>query len=308
MMNSPDAIPVGHRYHSRLSARVIRIVHLSDTHLQHNSLSPPRPISGNISIRRSIDSASGTNQIIDEVGFDAFERQIWANRSKSLNREPQTRQSEFYHKGGTFLSNSFYGTGKVNHNEIPCGDVLVHSGNFDWIRYSKNPFIRSRNFEELVQSMNDFFDRFPHKVKLYVPGNHDIIFEKKQISTIRERLTSIEYLLNSSFTYEGVKFYGTPYTPFRFMTNAHGFIRNNSRLSSHWQEIPTNTDVLITHCPPQGVLDLCVNKMRQKLPKLSSAWHRLTSSHPCTICNIVHPGREHFGCPNLRHEVLSRIK
>ncbi|GFO26581.1 metallophosphoesterase domain-containing protein 1 [Plakobranchus ocellatus] len=285
---------VGHVETSTASSPVIRIVHISDTHLSHNSLTPPRPLSGNISIQRS-DSTETPNNVVDESGKDAFTK-----RSTSL----ESREDGF-HKGGTFLSS--VRKPRINNCEIPCGNVLVHSGDFDWSKQSGG-FLRSDNFEEIVQLMNDFFDRFPHKVKIFVAGNHEISLDGKKLLTVQERLTSAVYLYNSSFTYEGINFYGAPYTPFRFITNARGFIRTSGKIASHWRDIPSKTDILVTHSPPYGILDLGTKWTTRKLPRLTNAWHAVLPDRECDICGASHPGRDHWGCPHLREEVLIRIK
>ncbi|KAH9525814.1 hypothetical protein Btru_002452 [Bulinus truncatus] len=290
-----DVTIVGHVKSATSSTQVVRIVHISDTHLGHNSLTPPRPLSGNISIRRSISSDS-PNQIIDEKGKDAFEK-----RSNSFLES----HDDSFHKGGVFLSNLSRSYSSAN--EIPCGDILIHSGDFDWSKHSGG-FLRSDNFEEIVQIMNDFFDRFPHKVKLFVAGNHEMAFEGKKIQTVQDRLISATYLCNSSFTYEGIHFYGAPYSPFRLMTNARGFLCSSRKIAAHWRDIPSKTDVLITHTPPYGILDLATDWATHKIPKLSRAFHRVIPTTTCETCGLEHPGRSHWGCPHLRDEVLIRIK
>lgn len=290
-----DVIRVGHVAAATASTTVVRIVHISDTHLGHNALTPPRPISGNISIRRS-NSNDTPNQIVDEKGIDAFER-----RSNSLLESSDNS----FHKGGVFLSNLRRSYSSIY--EVPCGDILVHSGDFDWTKVSGG-FFRSDNFEEIVQLMNDFFDRFPHKIKLFVAGNHEMSLDGKKIQTVQERLISATYLYNSSFIYEGIHFYGAPYTPFRLMTNARGFICSSRKIAAHWRDIPSKTDVLITHTPPHGILDLATDWSTRKIPTLTHALHRVVPTSTCETCGMEHPGRSHWGCPHLREEVLIRIK
>lgn len=294
-MNSLDVIPVGHFATATTSSHAVRIVHISDTHLEHGVLTPPRPISGNISFRKS-SSSDVPVHVVDEKGIDAFERK---------SSTPLDSPNDVFNKGGVFLSNVRRARG--SEYEIPCGDVLVHSGDFDWSKRSGGIF-RSDNFEEIVQLMNDFFDRFPHKVKIFVAGNHEASLDGKKIQTVQERLTSAVYLFNSSFMYEGINFYGTPYTPFRLMTNARGFIRTSRKIATHWREIPSKTDVLVTHSPPFGILDLGITWSARKMPRLNRIFHRLTPENVCETCGIIHPGRSHWGCLHLRDEVLIRIK
>ncbi|XP_012936671.1 UPF0046 protein K07C11.7 isoform X2 [Aplysia californica] len=295
-----DVMSIGNVNCPNSATKIVRIVHISDTHHAHNTLTPLRPLSGNIAILRST-SIDSPNQIIDETGADAFAR----SASARLQMQASESNDSSFHKGGTFLSS--FRRSHSSSTSVPPGDVLIHSGDFAW--NSKAPgLFRSENFEEIIQAMNDFFDRFPHKVKIFVAGNHEASLEGKKLLSVQERLTSAVYLYNSSYTYEGIHFYGAPYTPFRLTTNATGFQRHSRSIAAHWREIPSRTDVLITHTPPHGILDLATDFTARKVPKLSSAIHRLLPKGPCSTCGIIHPGRSHWGCRHLREEVLIRIK
>ena len=70
--------------------------------------------------------------------------------------------------------------------------------------------------------------------------------------------SNIHYLLDSGISIENVNFWGSPYTP----GDGHwAFNRNRgSKLIKHWNEIPKNTQFLITHSPPYGILDEIDNK------------------------------------------------
>lgn len=64
---------------------------------------------------------------------------------------------------------------------------------------------------------------------------------------------SIHYLEDSSVCIEGINFYGSPVTPF-FYDWAFNCERGE-KIKQYWDKIPENTDVLITHGPPFGILD-----------------------------------------------------
>ena len=63
----------------------------------------------------------------------------------------------------------------------------------------------------------------------------------------------IIYLQDSEVIIEGFKFYGSPYTP---AFNDWYFMKKRDKLHEIWQKIPEDTNVLITHGPPKGMLDL----------------------------------------------------
>ena len=66
------------------------------------------------------------------------------------------------------------------------------------------------------------------------------------------------YLEDSGVVIDGLKFWGSPWTPefFDWAFNA----RRGLQLFDKWQKIPLDTDVLITHGPPAGILDLVVTR------------------------------------------------
>ena len=52
---------------------------------------------------------------------------------------------------------------------------------------------------------------------------------------------------------DGIKIYGSPWTPFFY--NWAFNLRRGQQIASKWAAIPDDTDILITHGPPYGVLD-----------------------------------------------------
>lgn len=65
---------------------------------------------------------------------------------------------------------------------------------------------------------------------------------------------------DSGITIDGVRFYGSPWTP-----EFYGWGFNAERgdeIAAIWRRIPTETDVLITHGPPVGIGDACFDGQR----------------------------------------------
>jgi Icc-related predicted phosphoesterase len=58
----------------------------------------------------------------------------------------------------------------------------------------------------------------------------------------------------------GLNFYGTPWQPW-FLDWAFN-LRTEKELKGKWDLIPSETDVLITHCPPYGYGDMNAQKER----------------------------------------------
>lgn len=121
--------------------------------------------------------------------------------------------------------------------EVPDGDVLIHAGDFTMIGERK-----------WIEDFNDWLGSLPHKHKIVIAGNHD--FGMAEHAAL---LTNCTYLQDSGVEIEGIKFYGSPFTP-TFGRWAFMLDRGKTILEK-WLQIPEDTDVLITHTPPYGILD-----------------------------------------------------
>lgn len=132
---------------------------------------------------------------------------------------------------------------------VPDGDVLVHCGD-----------ATMRGSYEEVALFATWFAAFPHKHKVFVPGNHDWGFYEahkawEETGSFAD-LAHIDWahvLIDREVVIDGVKFWGSPWQP-AFMDWAWNLPRGPA-LKAHWDLIPTDTDVLVTHSPPLGHLD-----------------------------------------------------
>jgi len=124
--------------------------------------------------------------------------------------------------------------------KIPDGDVLIHAGDMT-------------NVGELqqVDDFNSWLWTLPHKNKIVIAGNHDWCFERDR-ARAEKMLTNCTYLQDDYTVIDGVKFWGGPWQP-EFCNWA--FNAKRRKLREQWDLIPDDTDVLITHGPPFGVLD-----------------------------------------------------
>ena len=123
------------------------------------------------------------------------------------------------------------------------GDLLIHAG--DVSKYGNE--IEIINFLE-------WFKVQPYTYKIFIAGNHDWFFENATIESIQTILPkNIIYLNDSGVEIEGFKIWGSPIQPTFF---DWAFNRDRGEdINKHWQLIPANTDILITHGPPFGILD-----------------------------------------------------
>lgn len=127
--------------------------------------------------------------------------------------------------------------------DIPDGDVLIHAGDF---------MCDGRDVRDVVD-FDVWIGSLPHRHKIVIAGNHDQLLEGKDASFARSQITNATYLEESGIEIDGVRFWGSPYQP-EFMNWAFNCSRG-PEIKKHWDRIPEDTDVLITHGPPYGVGD-----------------------------------------------------
>lgn len=129
-------------------------------------------------------------------------------------------------------------------NWMPEADVLVFGGDMSL-----------RGTEGEVKAFFDWFWRLEqYKHKIFIAGNHDFLFERNP-DLIKNTVfpENVHYLNDQELVIDGVKFWGSPITPW-----FHNWAFNRFRgeeIKKHWDLIPLDTDVLITHGPPYNILD-----------------------------------------------------
>ena len=116
--------------------------------------------------------------------------------------------------------------------DLPEADVVVHSGDFTM----------NGSEAEAIDFMNWLCD-LPYRHKIFICGNHDDCLYGANVDGLDD---NVYYLCNSGIEIDGVKFYGVP----MFMGDCV-----TDRQSRNYANIPSDTDVLITHSPAYGILD-----------------------------------------------------
>lgn len=135
----------------------------------------------------------------------------------------------------------------ISPNDI---NILIHSG--DITSVGKENEIA--NFISWIQNLEGFDS------KIFIAGNHDLAFETKPVWLSHyineENLSQSDcvYLEDSEFKIDDIKIYGSPWQPW-FHNWAFNLPRNGEELENVWANIPEDTDILITHSPPYGIMD-----------------------------------------------------
>jgi len=179
-----------------------------------------------------------------------------------------------------------------NYITIPECDVLIHTGDYTQIGSSGDVM----NFYEWLGKQTQA------KHKIFIEGNHELMADSD--GNVRKYTHTAKYddwlaylkskqddftaqniyrLHNESITIDGIKFWGSPYT---LAFHSWAFNMSLDELKDNWKECPTDTDVLVTHGPPLGKLDWCLNGQHagdawllQKLIEMRPKLHLFSHIH-----------------------------
>jgi len=129
--------------------------------------------------------------------------------------------------------------------DLPKADVLLHAGDFS----------PGAGKLEAVGNTIEWLNRQPIEVKIVIAGNHDFAAAKHP-ELVRNMFiqANIDYLIHESLRVGKYKIFGSPYHP--HIWGKFGIERPALRYV--WDMIPDDTDILLTHGPPFGVLDYAV--------------------------------------------------
>lgn len=112
----------------------------------------------------------------------------------------------------------------------------------------------------------DWFASLPARWKLFVPGNHELSFDLDQANDIIRKFEAagITVLQNAVEECDGVII---------------GSISGNDRIAD--EDIPQDLDILVTHCPPFGILDKKMGspEILNFVLKANPKWHLFGHIH-----------------------------
>ena len=177
------------------------------------------------------------------------------------------------------------------HNLIPTdyllgGDVIIHCGD-----------VSSRGMEYEIDAFLNWYSKLPYTHKILIAGNHDFFFENASKHIINAKMAKypeITYLNDSGVEIEGVKIWGSPVQPY-----FHGWAFNKigDAINEHWDKIPLDTNILITHGPIFGYLDVTLEGVRTGCEFLRAKLPEFTDLK-IHACGHIH---EDYG----RHEFMN---
>ncbi len=128
---------------------------------------------------------------------------------------------------------------------LPPGvDVVVHCGD------ESSSGKLSQNEDECRRFLS-WYSALEIPVKIFVPGNHSIAVEQNLIRA--QDYPAIKFLIHEPCRFGQILFFGSPFTP---QYSDWAYMKTRQELTTLWQSIPSGIDILITHGPPKGILDV----------------------------------------------------
>lgn len=124
-------------------------------------------------------------------------------------------------------------------------DTIVHAGD-----------VSSRGYKGEIIDFLKWYNELNFKNKILIAGNHDFYFEEgkpEDIAAMLAEYPNITYLNDSGVEIDGVKFWGSPVQPWFYNW---AFNRRGTDICKHWDMIPNDTHVLLTHGPVKNYLDM----------------------------------------------------
>lgn len=128
---------------------------------------------------------------------------------------------------------------------IPECDVLISAGDYSW-----------RGERQIVKEYHEWLSKQNAGIVISVQGNHELWVEKnweEAVSLVWGIDRTIQFVKEESFEWQGVKFHCSAVTP-EFCNWAWNVDRGE-KIKRHWNAIPDDTQVLVTHGPPWGIRD-----------------------------------------------------
>ncbi len=147
-------------------------------------------------------------------------------------------------------------------------NVLLHCGDFT----DSGTTGEVRQFVEYLQSIQHHF-----KSMVVICGNHETLFalktKQERKECFEDAIPNIHYLEDDSLELDGIKIYGSPWVPNMSQQKGEAhmklsdncfFFADDTTLQEKFKQIPNDTQILLTHSPPDGILD---NKFGCKMLK-----------------------------------------
>lgn len=135
--------------------------------------------------------------------------------------------------------------GKWNSLTIPECDILISAGDYSF-----------RGEPHMVRDFHKWLNKQDARYVISVQGNHELWVEKNFTEAKKlaeEACPGVYFIDEGLIEIEGLKIWGSAITPwfYDWAWNRH----RGNEIKQHWNKIPANIDIVITHGPVYGILD-----------------------------------------------------
>lgn len=145
--------------------------------------------------------------------------------------------------------------------ELPAGDVLIHAGD-----------VCDRGNQDHVDDFFDWFANLDFAHKLLIWGNHDFNIADNRLLFPDPIPDGIVILDHREYQIGETKIFGVP-TP-------------ANKREENWDAIPLGADIVVTHRPPKGILDVSrlrgpqgSRRLTQRITEVAPAIHLFGHIH-----------------------------
>jgi Icc-related predicted phosphoesterase len=125
---------------------------------------------------------------------------------------------------------------------LPQGNIIIHAGNFT----KTGTELEAKDFLQ-------WFSQLPYEHKIFIAGTHDHFFERDPERARQAVPSNVIYLEDSGVVIGGFKIWGSPYNLYN---HGSAFSCTEAEIGAHWDRIPFNVDMVISHSPAYGLLDI----------------------------------------------------
>lgn len=160
---------------------------------------------------------------------------------------------------------------------LPKADWIIHAGDMS-----------SMGTIPQISDFLDWYSNTNYEKKFLIAGNHDYLFERQPELARSMIPEGITYLESSLVEVDGIKIYGEPRQPWfhNWAFNVH----RGKPIQKYWDAIPNDVNILITHGPPKGVLDMTIEGDFVGCQDLAIRLQTLEDIK-LVVCGHIHEGR-----------------
>jgi hypothetical protein len=131
--------------------------------------------------------------------------------------------------------------------EVPDVDMVIHCGDEATSRDPAWNAVEAEKFFEWYRGL-------PIRDKVFVPGNHSVAFSRGMTSENTYKEGGIRVLRDHGMLCGELSVYGSPWTP--SWGGCWAYMRSRPKMHDVWQTLPEYADIIVTHGPPKGILDI----------------------------------------------------